>query len=170
MACRRIAIRRGYYSTARRCKAQKAQGNACGTFKPLAVSSLGDSHAICFIPAEDALRVVLGWLEKLLQSQRGNSPRFIPQGEFDPVPKPELVVNHPQIIFNDMFRRPDVIRNFFVLKAFGNKLDDSVFTFIWDTVSITSICRHACLRYKRVASFTRLIPPVIPKRRNKRLK
>ncbi len=42
--------------------------------------------------------------------------------------------------------------------------------FFGNTVPVPSICRHDCLRYKRIASFTRLIPLVIPKRRNSRLK
>src|SRR5207302_9348731 len=41
---------------------------------------------------------------------------------------------------------------------------------IWDTVSIAVTCVHVCLRYNKVASLTRLMPPVIPKRRNNRLK
>src|SRR6266567_1825952 len=69
-----------------------------------------------------------------------------------------------------MFGGADSFRHFTVLQAFGNKLDDSVFTLTGDTCPITSTCRHACLRYNRVASFTRLIPPVMPKRRNNRLK
>src|SRR5579862_3543902 len=111
-----------------------------------------------------------GSRELLGQKHRRTPSRLIPQREFHPVPKSEFVVNHPQVIFHDMLRGPDGIRYLFVLQAFGNKLDDSVFTFIWDTGAIASICRHVCLRYKRVASFTRLIPPVIPNRRNKRLK
>jgi hypothetical protein len=42
--------------------------------------------------------------------------------------------------------------------------------FFGNTDPVPSICRHDCLRYKRIASFTRLIPLVIPKRRNSRLK
>ena len=90
--------------------------------------------------------------------------------KFHPVPESEFVVDHSQIILHHMFGGSDSFGDFLVLQAFGNELDDSVFTFIGDTVPIASICRHACLRYNRVASFTRLIPPVIPKRRNNRLK
>src|SRR5271166_2760014 len=61
-------------------------------------------------------------------------------------------------------------RHFLVFQAFGHELDDSVFPLTGDTVSIAFTCRHDCLRYNRVASLTRLIPPVIPKRRNSRLK
>src|SRR5579864_545602 len=94
----------------------------------------------------------------------------MPEGKFYPVPEAELVIDGSQIILHDVFTRSDDLGYFFVLQAFGNELDDSVFTFTWDTVPIASNCRHACLRYNKVASFTRLIPPVIPKRRNNRLK
>ena len=108
--------------------------------------------------------------ESLGYEHRRTSTRFIPEREFNAIPEPEFVINHTQVILYDMFRGSDGVSYFFVLQAFGNELDDSVFTFIWDTGAIPSICRHTCLRYNRVASFTRLIPPVIPKRRNKRLK
>jgi len=109
--------------------------------------------------------------ENLLGCQhRRTPPRLIPQREFDAIPKSKFVVDHPQVILHDMLGRPDGFGYFAVLQAFGNELDDSVFTFTRDTGPVTSSCRHACLRYNRVASFTRLIPPVIPKRRNNRLK
>src|SRR5215469_3373200 len=68
-----------------------------------------------------------------------------------------------------MLGGPDGLGNLFVFQAFGNELDDSVFTFTGGTAAIAS-CRHVCLRYNRVASLTRLIPPVMPKRKNSRLK
>src|SRR5258708_7365059 len=101
---------------------------------------------------------------------RRTPPRLIPEGEFDTIPKSKFVVDHAQVVLHDMLGRTDGFRDFAVLQAFGNELDDSLFTFTGDTCPITSSCRHACLRYNRVASFTRLIPPVIPKRRNNRLK
>src|SRR5438477_5657850 len=94
----------------------------------------------------------------------------MPEGKLYSVPEPELVIDDSQIILHDVFGGSDGLGYFFVLQAFGNEVDDSVFTFTWHTVPIASICRHACLRYNKVASFTRLIPPVIPKRRNSRLK
>ena len=108
---------------------------------------------------------------KLLGQEDGfGAPRLVPQREFHPVPQAQFVVDDAQVVLYDVFGRPDGIGHFSVLQAFGNELDDSLFTFTGDTSPIASTCRHACLRYNRVASLTRLIPPVIPKRRNNRLK
>src|SRR4029077_11436388 len=101
---------------------------------------------------------------------RRTSPRLIPKGELDAIPKSKFVVDHAQVVLYDMLGRPDGRRYFAVLHAFGDELDNSMFAFTRDTAPIASICRHACLRYNRVASFTRLMPPLIPKRRNNRLK
>jgi len=105
----------------------------------------------------------------------GRKPRFvlarlIPQGKFHTVPESKLVVDHSQIIFHHVFRCADGMGYVAVLQALGDKLDDAVFALAWGTGSITLVCKHNCLRYSRVASFTRLIPPLIPKRRNSRLK
>src|SRR5258708_1424317 len=114
---------------------------------------------------------LLGRQHHLLGDQhRRTAPRFIPQREFDAIPQSELVVDHSQVVLHDVLGRPDSFRYFLVLQTFGHELDDEVFTLTWDTGAITSICRHACLRYNRVASLTRLIPPVMPKRRKSRLK
>ena len=78
--------------------------------------------------------------------------RLIPQGKLHPVPESKLVVDHAQIILHDMFRRADSVGHVAVFQALGDKLDDLTFPLAGD------------------ASFTRLIPPVIPKRRNSRLK
>src|SRR4029077_8648184 len=69
-----------------------------------------------------------------------------------------------------MLRGPYLPGHLAVFHALGDKFDDSLLTFTGYACSIAFTCRHVCLRYNRVASFTRLIPPVIPKRRNNRLK
>jgi hypothetical protein len=96
--------------------------------------------------------------------------RLIPQGKFHAVPESELVVDHAEIILHHVLRGADGMRYFVVLQALGYELDDAVFAFTGDTASIAFVCKHNCLRYNRVASFTRLIPPLIPKRKNSRLK
>ena len=78
----------------------------------------------------------------------------------------DLMERFPQVPREAVFKE-DLLRGGV---AFGHEFDDALFTFTWDTGSILPICMHACLRYNRVASLTRLIPPVIPKRRNNRLK
>ena len=67
------------------------------------------------------------------------SVRFVPEGEFNPIPEPKLIVDSAKIILHDVFGRSDGLGYFFVLQAFGNEFDDSVFTFTWDTVPIASI-------------------------------
>src|SRR5208282_3228292 len=102
----------------------------------------------------------------LLGHQGGLAPGLIPQGQFDAVPQPELVIDDPQVVLHDMFSRSDRFGDLTVLQSLCNELDDSLLTFTGDAGSVPFTCRHACLRYNRVASFTRLIPPSIPKRRN----
>jgi hypothetical protein len=63
----------------------------------------------------------------------------MPEGKLYSVPEPELVIDDSQIILHDVFGRSDGLGYFFVLQAFGNEFDDSVFTFTWDTVPIASI-------------------------------
>jgi hypothetical protein len=96
--------------------------------------------------------------------------RFIPQGKFHAIPESELVVNDAKIILDYVLSGTDGIGHVAILQTLGDKFDDSVFTLTGDPVSITFVRKHNCLLYNRVASFTRLIPPVIPKRRNSRLK
>lgn len=71
---------------------------------------------------------------------RWTAPRLIPQREFNPIPKAELVVNYPQVILHDVLRCPNRFCHFAILQAFGNEFNDSVFTFTGDTGPITSIC------------------------------
>jgi len=52
----------------------------------------------------------------------------------------------------------------------GNRYSCALCWFDVETFSITFICGIVCLRYIRVASLTRLIPLLIPKRRYNRLK
>src|SRR5271154_1802267 len=96
--------------------------------------------------------------------------RFVPEGEFHAIPEAEFVVDDAQVVFHHMFGSADGIRHFTVLQALCDKLDDLLLTFTGDTASITLNCMHDCLRYKSVASLTRLMPSLIPKRRNNRLK
>jgi hypothetical protein len=52
---------------------------------------------------------------KLLSQEDGfGSPRLVPQREFHPVPEAELVVDDAQVVFDDVFGRPDRIRYFAV--------------------------------------------------------
>jgi hypothetical protein len=65
--------------------------------------------------------------------------RFIPQGEFDPVPKSELVIDHAEIILHHVFRGADGVRYLVVLQSLGYKLDDAVFALTGCTGSIAVV-------------------------------
>jgi len=95
---------------------------------------------------------------------------LVPEGEFDSIPESEFVIDDSEVILDDVFSGSDFVGNFFVLKSLGNKFDNSALSFAGYTLSVTFASKHNCLRYKSVASFTRLIPLVIPNRRNSRLK
>jgi hypothetical protein len=77
----------------------------------------------------------------LLGHQSGlAATRLIPQGQFHTVPQPELVIDHPQVILDDMFSRSDLLGDLPVLQSLCNELDDSVFTFTGDPGSIAFTC------------------------------
>ena len=95
---------------------------------------------------------------------------FVPEGQLDSVPESELVVDNSEIVLNDVLCGSDGISDFAVFKSLGNELNNALLSFTGDSFSVPFVCEHNCLRYKSVANFTRLIPPVIPKRKKRRLK
>lgn len=111
------------------------------------------------------------------QASRGSSSGcllefscFVPEGEFDSIPQSELVIDDSEIILDDMFCGSDFIGNFFIFESSGNKFNNSALSLAGYALSVTSFSKHNCLRYKSVASLTRLMPLVIPNRKNSRLK
>jgi hypothetical protein len=74
------------------------------------------------------------------------SAGFVPEGQFDPVPEPELVIDDSEVIFDDVFCRTDGICDFAVFKSLGDKLNDSLFTLAGDPISVTLFSEHNCLR------------------------
>lgn len=80
-------------------------------------------------------------LNKLLlhQQRSRSSPRLVPESEFYPIPKAELIVDDAQVILNHVFGGSDCLRDLLVFQAFGNELDDTVLTLAGDTVSITFV-------------------------------
>src|SRR4051812_35646713 len=95
---------------------------------------------------------------------------FVPEGQLDSVPESELVVDNSEIVLNDMLCGSNGVGDFTVLKSLGDEFDNSLLSFTGNALSVPFVCEHNCLRYKSVASFTRLIPPVMPKRKKRRLK
>lgn len=74
------------------------------------------------------------------------SASFVPEGQFDPVPESELVVDDSEVILDDVFCRADGVRDFAVFKSLGNELDDSLFALAGDPISVTLFSEHNCLR------------------------
>jgi hypothetical protein len=74
------------------------------------------------------------------------SPGFVPEGQFDPDPEPELVIDDSEVIFDDVFCGTDGIRDFAVFKSLGNEFDDSVFALAGNPISVTLFSEHNCLR------------------------
>jgi len=67
-------------------------------------------------------------------------PGFIPQGQLDPVPETQFVINGAQVVLDNVLGGADGLGYLAILHALGNKLDDSVFAFAWDTAAIAVIC------------------------------
>src|SRR5271165_864092 len=82
---------------------------------------------------------------------------FVPEGKLDSVPESEFIVNDSKVVLNDMFGGSDVGCDFAILESLSNEGNDALLALIGDTLSIVVVSEHSCLRYKRVASLTRLI-------------
>jgi hypothetical protein len=72
--------------------------------------------------------------------------RFVPEGQFDPVPESELVIDDSQVVLDDVFRGSDFICDFSVLESLGDEFDDSLLSLAGYTVSVTFFSEHNCLR------------------------
>src|SRR5438034_9600020 len=57
-----------------------------------------------------------------------------------------------------------------VTEALGDEGDDALFPFSWASLPVKIMSEHRRLLYIKVASLTRLMPLVMPKRKNRRLK
>ena len=98
------------------------------------------------------------------------SPAFVPEGEFDSVPESELVIDDAKVILDDVLGGADFSCNFAVFESLSNEFDDTLFSFTGDSFTVAFASEHICLRYKSVASLTRLMPPLIPNLKKSRLK
>jgi hypothetical protein len=96
-------------------------------------------------------------------------PRLIPQRQLYAVPEPQFVVDRPEIILDDVFGCSDLACNFFVFESLCDEGDDALFSLAGVGSAVFSSDQSRLL-YRSVASFTRLTPPLIPKRVNSRLK
>ena len=74
------------------------------------------------------------------------SAGFVPEGQFDAVPEPELVIDGSEVVLDDVFCCSDCVSDFAVFKSLGNEFDDSLFSFTGDPISVTLFSEHNCLR------------------------
>jgi len=72
--------------------------------------------------------------------------RFVPEGEFNAVPEPELVIDDAKVVLDDVLGSADFVGNVSVLESLGNEFNDAVFPFAGNPVSVTFACKHSCLR------------------------
>jgi hypothetical protein len=72
--------------------------------------------------------------------------RFVPEGQFDAVPEPKLVIDDSEVIFDDVLGSSDGVRDFPVFKALGNEFNNSLFSLAGYTASVTLFSEHSCLR------------------------
>jgi len=71
-------------------------------------------------------------------------PGLIPERQFDPVPEAELVVDYAEVVLDNVFGSAEGIRNFPVLAAFGDELDDGMFS-LAGTSGGSCFSDHSCL-------------------------
>jgi hypothetical protein len=71
-------------------------------------------------------------------------PGFIPQGQLNPVPQSQLVIDEPQIILHYMFGRTEGIGNLPVLAPLGYALNDDTFAFARPS-GVCCLSNHNCL-------------------------
>lgn len=64
------------------------------------------------------------------------TPCFIPQRQLYPVPHPQLVVDHAQIVLHHVFGGSDRYGDLFVLQASGNQGDNSLLSVGWPAGSV----------------------------------
>ena len=93
--------------------------------------------------------------------------RLVPQGKFDTVPHTQLVVEGSKTVLEEVLGGSNFAGDVPVTEALG---DDALFPFSWAALPVKIMSEHRRLLYIKVASLTRLMPLVMPKRKNRRLK
>jgi len=71
-------------------------------------------------------------------------PGLIPERQFDPIPQAEFVVDYAEVVLDNVFGSAEGIRNFPVLAAFGDKLDDGMFSLAGSS-GVDCFSDHSCL-------------------------
>src|SRR5713226_1098186 len=78
---------------------------------------------------------------------------FVPEGKFDSVPEPELVIDDAKVVLDDVLCGSNRLCNFAVLESLSDEFNDTLLSFAGCTLSITLLSEHSCLRYKRGCQF-----------------
>jgi hypothetical protein len=68
---------------------------------------------------------------------------FVPEREFNSIPKPELIVDSAQVVLDHMLCGSDGFSDFSVCESLGNEFNDSEFSFIGREITV-----HNCLSSK----------------------
>ncbi len=96
--------------------------------------------------------------------------RPVPQGKLDTVPHTQLVVEGSKTVLEEVLGGSNFAGDVPVTEALGDEGDDALFPFSWAALPVKIMSEHRRLLYIKVASLTRLMPLVMPKRKNRRLK
>ena len=96
--------------------------------------------------------------------------RLVPQGKLDTVPHTQLVVEGSKTVLEEVLGGSNFTNDVPVTEALGDEGDDALFPFSWASLPVKIMSEHRRLLYIKVASLTRLMPLVMPKRKNRRLK
>jgi hypothetical protein len=83
------------------------------------------------------------------------------------VPHTQLVVEGSKTVLEEVLGGSNFASGVPVTEAEG---DDALFPFSWAALPVKIMSEHRRLLYIKVASLTRLMPLVMPKRENRRLK
>lgn len=70
---------------------------------------------------------------------------FVPEGEFDPVPKAKFVVDNAKVVLDDMLCGADGFSDFAVLEPLRDQFDNSKFSFVGSARSVPISSEHSCL-------------------------
>jgi len=81
----------------------------------------------------------------------------------------QLVVDGSKMVLEDVLCGSNT-NDVPVTEALGDEGDDALFPFSWASLPVKIMSEHRRLLYIKVASLTRLMPLVMPKRKNRRLK
>jgi hypothetical protein len=71
--------------------------------------------------------------------------RFVPEGEFDPIPQPKFVVDNAQIVFHDMLSRAEDFCDFTVFESLSDEHNYSPLSLVRNTFSVALPLQHGDL-------------------------